>query len=659
MGKKVKDSRALQHYDRFFELSFDLLCVVGFDGYFKLLSPSWERTLGWSLEELLSRPMLDFVHPDDREATTVEAARIAKGAITISFDNRYRTKDGLYRWLYWSAVPDMEQSVSLAVARDITERKRVEEELREAKDSAEAANRAKSEFLARMSHELRTPLNSVIGFSDVLLLGKDGDLSPVQKDYLERVRFNGEHLLGLINQVLDLSRIEAGRVEVESEDIDIGALVLTVAAQFEGQIYDRPIEFELQIPEKLDQISGDAQKLSQILINLFGNAVKFTDEGTVVARVGVDPKRPSVPVFVEVEDTGIGIREDALSSIFETFEQADHGASRSFEGTGLGLAISRSLCDLLGYRLSVRSRPNEGTTFRVDLEPNLEPRPAVIEAAVPVVVPAQPPEPLEAAMNEFEFSDKLVLVVDDDADARMLLTHALHELGCQVLTATSGSQGMRLAHEHRPDLITLDLLMPEVTGWDLLTKFRAEPNLRRVPVVVVSNAAREDRASAVGALDVLEKPVSREAFREAVIRGLATFQGRVLVVDDSEDDRELVRTYLEDAGAVVATAAGGLEAFERLGEFLPDLLIVDLVMPGMNGAEFIARLRETSGYAEVPVVLVTAKDLDGSELEALSRETAAVIQKGAGLSRELGQLCRRLWCGAEKLAVFDSARASE
>ncbi|MCP4204796.1 MAG: response regulator [bacterium] len=658
-GLVANDDRALQHYDRFFELSFDLLCIAGFDGYFKLLSPSWEKALGYSLEELRSRPFIEFVHPDDRGATAREAARLVDGAITIAFDNRYRTKDGRYRWLYWSAVPDMDQQVTLAVARDITERKEFEVELREAKESAEAANAAKSEFLARMSHELRTPLNSVIGFSDVLLHGKGGQLSPVQKDYLTRVRANGKHLLALINQVLDLAKIEARKVELEIADVDLSELVLAVAVQFEAQISGRPIELKLEVPENLDPIRSDTQKLNQVLINLIGNAVKFTEAGTVIVRVGVDRARPGVPVFVEIEDTGIGIPEESQATIFETFEQVDHGTSRSFEGTGLGLAISRSLCELLGYELSVRSRQNEGTTFRIDLEPGSERELEPMPAAAPVVVRARAEERSRASKGAIEFSDKLVLVVDDDADSRMLLTHALHDLGCQVLTASSSSQGMRLALEHRPDLITLDLLMPEVNGWDLLTQFRAEPDLRHAPVVVVSNAARENGQSAVGALEVLEKPVSLEGFRKAVIQGLASFQGRVLVVDDSEDDRDLVRGYLEEFGAVVETSASGPEALARLDDFSPDMVVVDLVMHGMNGAEFIARLRETPGYADLPVILVTAKDLDGSELEALSRETAAVIQKGAGLSRTLRLLCGRLWGGPQGEAPVDTGMASE
>ena len=643
----VAESRALQYYDRFFQLSFDLLCIAGFDGYFKLLSPSWAKTLGFSLEELLERPFVDFVHPDDRQATLEETSKIADGAITISFDNRYRTKDGSYKWLYWSAVPEMEQQVILAVARDITHRKQAAEELRQAKEAAETANRAKSEFLARMSHELRTPLNSVIGFSDVLLLGKGGELSPVQKDYLSRVRSNGEHLLGLINQVLDLSKVEAGRMEVDAEEIALGQVLETVAAQFESQLSDRPIEMLVEIPSGLAPIVSDRQKLNQILINLVGNAVKFTERGSITLRIRVDPERPSVPVGVEVEDTGIGIPLEAQATVFESFEQADHGISRSFEGTGLGLAISESLCELLGYGLTFESRPKEGTTFSIDLTPRSELGAVAASDVGTQVVPERPARAESQSVPDIGFSAKLVLVVDDDDDARMLLTHALHELGCQVLTATSGAQGMRLAKEHRPDLITLDLMMPEVSGWDLLRKFRAEPELKSVPVVVVSNTAREDARSAVGAVDVLQKPVSQQGFRDAVIRGLASFEGRVLVVDDNRDDRRLMRAHLEDAGAVVATAASGRLALEQLDDFSPDLVVVDLMMPGMSGAEFIARLRATSEYANLPVLLVTARDLDGAELETLSRDAAVVMQKGPSLSRELGSLCRRLWVAGQ------------
>ncbi len=626
-------------YQKFFELSFDLLCIAGFDGYFKLLSPSWEKTLGFSQEELLSEPFVDFVHPDDREATAAETGKLVEGTITISFDNRYRTKNGEYRWLVWSAVPDPDRNLILAVARDITERKVFEARLRAAKESAEAANRAKSEFLARMSHELRTPLNSVIGFSEVLLSGKGGDLTQVQHDYLRRVRSNGEHLLGLINQVLDLAKVEARKVEVQTELVDLADLVRAVAAQFEGQIRNGEVELAEQIAPQLDPIEVDRRKLSQILFNLVGNAVKFTPKGRITIRVGADENDPHRASFVEVEDTGIGIPDEALATIFERFEQVDAFGSGKIEGTGLGLAISRSLAELLGYRLTVKSDTGIGSKFRIELLPGLDLASSGDSAMRRVAAgkPAREPSP------DRDFSDRLVLVVDDDADARMLLTHALHELGCQVLTATSGEQGLRLAREHEPDLITLDLMMPEPDGWELLARFKAEPRLRHIPVVVVSNAAREKADSAIGAAGVLDKPVALEELHRAVIEGFLGSRRRVLIVDDSADDREFMSACMKQLGAVVETTASGHEALSRLASFAPDVVLVDLVMPGMNGAEFISKLREIPACGDLPVILVTAKDLGADELAVLSRATSAVIQKGPDLSDELGDLCRRLW----------------
>lgn len=353
--------QAVRESDLFFDLSLDGFCIAGVDGYFKQLNPAWERMLGFDRSELLGRPFVEFVHPADREATMEETARLAAGEQTILFQNRYEHKAGGYRWILWTAVrgqPDQERIY--AIARDITELKRHELDLERAKESAEAASRAKSEFLASMSHELRTPLNAVIGFANVAL--RDSELgNRVETDHLERIRNNALHLLTLINQVLDLSRVESGRIELELEDVELGELVRETVSQLSAETERSAVALMVELPSEPVVLRTDAGRLRQILINLVGNALKFTERGRVVVRLRVDGSGRATRL--DVEDTGIGIPEEHMSGIFHAFEQVDQGTARRYEGTGLGLAISRSIAEHLGFRLEVHSRFGAGSTF--------------------------------------------------------------------------------------------------------------------------------------------------------------------------------------------------------------------------------------------------------------------------------------------------------
>ncbi len=628
--------KAQEHYDRFFSLSNDLLCIANFDGYFTALNEVWEKTLGYTREELMAEPFVSFVHPDDRDSTIAAASRIAEGAVITSFDNRYRTKSGDYRWLYWSAVPAESESLIYAVARDITDRKAAEAALKAAKDEAEAANRAKSEFLAKMSHELRTPLNSVIGFSNVLLRGGAAGLKEQERKYLERIRVNGEHLLNLINELLDLAKIEAGKVEVEWSDEDLGALVSQAVSQFENQVAGRDVKLAVEVPEGLGALRTDARKLTQILFNLIGNALKFTEKGMVEVRVLPRPGTMEAG-SIEVRDTGIGIPGDKLDLIFETFEQVESSASRSYAGSGLGLAICRSLCNLLGYEIGVASELGRGTTFTVRLG-----RQAVAAAGE---APAGPPRrrwtDQGAAPVQVEgFDDKVVLVIDDDPDARGLLTHFLHDLGCQVLAANSGEQGLRLAREHRPDLITLDLLMPGFDGWEVLRRLRRDEVLRDLPVIIVSVAGSENRGGVLGEVDILDKPIDVPELARVLRRNLTPADGKVLIVDDSEDDFELIATYLRRTDSEIELARNGLEALEKLEAFEPDLVILDLMMPVMGGAEFLEKLRENPRFAHLPVIVVTGARMVEQDFERVSRRVEAVLEKGSDLR---GSLNEAIW----------------
>lgn len=352
---------------RFFSLSLDMLCVAGTDGFFKKLNPAWEATLGWTTADLTGRPYVEFVHPEDRERTLSEARLLARGNITVAFENRYRCKDGSYRHLLWSAVADQETGLIYCVTRDISALRAAEDELRRSRAMAEAASQAKSRFLTNMSHEFRTPLNSVLGFTSVMLEEAQG-LSERHRSFLERIQANGRDLLFLVNDILDLAKIEAGQTEMEQEPVDLEDMTRAVLARLELQAQQKGIELRSEVSEPLLPLMTDPRRLKQVLVNIVGNAVKFTESGHVTVRAVADPITGR-PERIEIEDTGIGISYEQQDRIFVAFHQGDGSHSRRYAGTGLGLTISRSLCELLGFRLQLWSRVGVGTTFTIYLVP--------------------------------------------------------------------------------------------------------------------------------------------------------------------------------------------------------------------------------------------------------------------------------------------------
>jgi PAS domain S-box-containing protein len=513
--------------------------------------------------------------------------------------------------------------------KDITRRRIAEEALLAAKEEAVAANRAKSQFLANMSHELRTPLNSVIGFANVLLKNKQANLEDQQIGFLDRILANGRHLLSLINEVLDLAKIEAGRMDVVLERVDLAELVDETLGQLEGRVADRDVKLVAELPARIEPLETDSAKLKQVIINLVGNALKFTERGSVTVQVETDSDG-DVPRAIAVRDTGIGIPPDRLSAIFDAFQQADGSTSRRFGGTGLGLAISRSLCRLLGYDITVESVVDEGSTFTIQLarpeEPSERPRVDTVPAPeeVELTPPAMPENLTPEIMSAFR-----VLVVDDQPESRLLITHFLEGFGCEVITAESGESGVTLAHEHQPDLITLDLVMPGMTGWEALRAFKDDPVLRPIPVVIVSAVATQGgRGRLMGAVDVLAKPVDRDDLLRVIWRNLARHrQGRVLVVDDDEDTRMYLEDWLEDSGLEVVLATNGHEALQLVERQGPDAVVLDLMMPVMDGMGFLERLRESTYHSGLPVIVLTAKDVSREEWERLEDLASTVLRK--------------------------------
>jgi signal transduction histidine kinase/DNA-binding response OmpR family regulator len=513
---------------------------------------------------------------------------------------------------------------TIAAFIDISERHRSEAALRAARDAAETASRTKSDFLARMSHELRTPLNSVIGFANILLKNKAGNLRGQDVAYLDRIQDNGRHLLLLINDILDLSKIEAGKIELENEAIDLKDLLTDVSRQFELQLRDSPVDLRLRIPKGMAPHVTDPARLRQVLTNLIGNAVKFTEHGHITVTVDVDPATAQ-PARIRVSDTGIGIPEDRLGAIFDAFEQAESTTSRKYGGTGLGLPISRALCELLGYTLTVRSRVQTGTDFTIDMIPSTasaKDRPDTGDEE-------------DAAATDSRPGERLVLIVDDEADSRILLTHYVEEFGCRAIATHSPASALKLARELRPDLITLDLMMPGLNGWDMLSALKSDPELADIPIVIISVVAQESRATLAGALEVLQKPIDRRELYTILDRNLGARRARVLIVDDSADARSLLEEMLGDTASELRTAANGQEALTVLRDFEPDLVLLDMVMPVMDGLTFLEVFRATPRFRDVPVVVISAKDLTGEERDRVVRHTAAVVRKGKALETDL------------------------
>ena len=505
--------------------------------------------------------------------------------------------------------------------------------LRQANQELVEADRLRSEFVANMSHELRTPLNSIIGFSTVLLGNRNGVLQERELGYAEKINRNGKHLLTLINDILDLSKIEAGRMDLEFRNTDLDGVCREIIDMLRPQAMSRQIDLQLEIGDDLPAISTDSGKLRQVLVNLVGNAIKFTEQGSVVLKVTRDGDKA---VAMDVSDTGIGIPADKLETIFEPFRQADSGTTRRFGGTGLGLTISRSIVDLLGGRISVTSEEGKGTTFRVVLPLGEGGELPVDDSAVKRGEPGNDSEPAAMSQDEGGGGDagagersRPVLIVDDDRDARDLMSAMVEELGVPVVTADGGPQALQMAFDNSPRLITLDLMMEGMDGWEVLQRLKADPRTRDIPVVIVSIIADRRRAMVLGALEALTKPVVEQDLL-AILGRLLDEQGagKVLVVDDDADARSLVIEQIGDRAGEIREAQDGRRALRVLEDFRPDLIFLDLMMPEMDGLSFLQEIRKDSRFVDTPVVIISAKTLTNSERTELDKRVVEVIEKG-------------------------------
>ncbi len=524
---------------------------------------------------------------------------------------------------------------------DVTERRRAEGEVAKAKEAAETANRTKSLFLANMSHELRTPLNAILGFSEMLQEeAVERNLQDFSSD-LGKISTAGKHLLGLINDILDLSKIEAGKMELHLESFDIPSLIGEVASTIEIQMEKNGNTLEIVCPPDIGQMRADLSKVRQGLFNLVSNAAKFTKGGHITVQAEREIMDGSDWIIFRVTDTGIGLSSDQIVRLFQSFTQADASTTRKFGGTGLGLALTRRFCQMMKGDVTVHSALGEGSVFTIKL-------PATVTESVsePELVEDRrqaPHDPEIGGLNSEESVPSVgtcVLVIDDDPMQRDLMQRYLRKEGFAVRTASGGVQGLRLARQFLPAAITLDVMMPDMDGWSVLSALKGDATLRDIPVIMLTMVDDPERGFTLGASDYATKPVNRRRLSQ-ILKKFTCLNPPcpVLVIDDDVSTRALTRSMMEKEGWAVSEAGNGVEALRSMERERPSLIFLDLMMPEMDGFAFAAEVRRHPEWRSIPIVVVTAQELTNEDRRRLNGHVETILSK-RGHSREalLGQV---------------------
>ncbi|MCY7380253.1 MAG: PAS domain S-box protein [Gemmatimonadaceae bacterium] len=644
------------------ESNIDALMATDPRGIITDVNKQTEALTGCTRDELIGAPFRNYF-TDPARAEAAISRVLNEGKVT-NYELTARARDGKLTVVSYNASTfhdrDRRLQGMFAAARDVTELKRYEETLQQTNVELENASRMKSEFLANMSHELRTPLNAIIGFSEVLKDGMLGNLTEQQKGFIGDIFGSGQHLLSLINDILDLSKVEAGKMLLDLEPVAVSSLFENSLSVVREKAAAREIRLSMNAGAEVGILLADARKVKQIAYNLLSNAVKFTGEGGEVTlrarRVSreavearrtsmIDPYIPSdsegVTDFLEisVRDTGIGIAPEALERLFKPFSQIDSGLSRKFEGTGLGLAMVKQLAALHGGSVAVESTVGVGSCFTVWL-PFRVPSEHVVRFGVPA--------PVER--RRVPVTKRTALVVEDDDKSAQLVRVQLEAEGFTVIHASSGEEALELASKQPLSLITLDILLKEMDGWEVLSRLKQIPELRRIPVVIISIVGERYKGFALGAAAVVEKPISRHQLSASLadLGLLYRPQGQaleVLVVDDDPASIAIVLAALEGFASTVTRARDGAHAAELARQRAPDLIILDLHVQDVNGFDVVEVLARDPGTANIPIVVVTATLLGDADRARLNECVSSVIEQGDFTEARLTAEVRRAMAG--------------
>ena len=660
-----------QYLTRLIESSTDAIISTDIQGRVVLFNKGAEAMLGYQREEVVGRTVTVLYETED-QAKEVMRQMLQRGGTTAGYETALKAKDNTLVPVLLSAavLHDAEgnEAGTVGFNKDLRQRKRVEEKLRqshekleeysrtleekveqrtadlarakteaeEARVVAEEASRAKSAFLANMSHELRTPLNAIIGFSQVLLEKMFGELNDKQEDYVGDILTSGQHLLNLINSILDLSKVEAGKLELEPEVLDLRQLLESSLVVVKEHALAHGISLSLEIDDDIDTVSADEQKVKQIVFNLLSNAVKFTpDKG----KVGIKAQKTGEAVQIAVWDTGVGIAADDHQRVFEEFQQVGQKLTEKLQGTGLGLALTKGLVELHGGTIWLESSPGHGSTFFFTL-PIMDvghrtPRAVFHEKAA------------EEQAVEASTGRPLVLVIEDDPKAADLLHIYLSEAGYEVVIAKDGLEGLEQVKQVAPDAIILDVFLPEVDGWEFLTQLKSDPTTKDVPVIIVSIVDQKGKGFALGAADYLVKPIEKQALLRTLdefslgskVRHVPT---KILAIDDDPKALELLTVALEPEGFQVLRAYSGEEGVEVAMAEQPDIIILDLLMPGLNGFEVLDNLEKAPVTKQPPVIIFTLKHITADERKRLKGRIARLAQKEGYNPKRLVNMVREV-----------------
>jgi two-component system, sensor histidine kinase and response regulator len=663
IGLFMAQRQAQERLDQFFTLSRDLFCIASSDGRFLRVNPAWTELLGHSEQALISAPYIDFVHPDDHAATEAAAARLAAGEPIVSFENRYRARDGSYRWLLWTVAPRPEEGLLFGAARDITDSKAKQQELecyarelelaqrahlddaarltqlvREleiAKHRAEEATAAKGQFLANMSHEIRTPMNAVIGMTDLALRTR---LTAHQRELIGSVKEAADSLLSLVNDILDFSKIEARKLELESIGFSLRDTVGDALRIVAPRAHEKALELACRIhPDVPDALLGDSGRLRQVLLNLVGNAIKFTDRGEVVVTAEtMNDTGGEVHIHFVVRDTGIGIPSSKQWEIFGPFVQADGSTTRRYGGTGLGLAISAQLVELMAGRVWIDSEVGKGSAFHFT-----------------IALKRQEPEVVEAIEEPVDLHDLRVLVVDDNATNRRILDEMLEAWRLRGTSVESGAAALEMLARAADagdafQLAIVDALMPDMDGFGLVERIRQNRRFASLKVIMLTSAGPwgEHGRGRRHAVASISKPVKHSDLLDAILTAMGAAPPaahatdrpapsralrplRVLLAEDNAVNQKVVIGMLANQGHEITVVDNGRDAVAAAGRETFDVVLMDVQMPGMSGVEATEAIRkaERGSTAHVPIVAMTAHAMTGDRERFLAAGMDGYVSK--------------------------------